>query len=126
MIRRLGTRYCVSMLRTVTSILPRMCLIFGTLFGFTAPASAQDAVAPPASCNMELTVELSPDVPNPADPGFLSSLLSDHPGYALTFIRQESGSVVVLEFNGPGPNYLCEDVVDAMRKDSRVESVDVN
>jgi hypothetical protein len=110
----------------MTSDIARMCLICGTLLGFLPPATAQDSAAPPVRCNMELTVELSPDVPNPADPGFLSSLLNDHPGYALTLLRQEGGSVVVLEFSGPGPDYVCEDVLDAIRKDSRVESVDVD
>jgi hypothetical protein len=35
------------------------------------------AAASPAVCDRRLSVELTPDVPNPRDPGFLSSLLSN-------------------------------------------------
>jgi len=38
------------------------------------------AIASPAVCNMRLSVELTPDVPNPVDLGFLSSLLSNQAG----------------------------------------------
>jgi hypothetical protein len=82
--------------------------------------------APPASCDMRLSVELTPDVPNPGDVGFLTSLLGDHTGYQLTLRRQRDGSVLVLELTGPGPDYLCRNVVEAMRKDGRVLSVRVH
>jgi hypothetical protein len=75
---------------------------------------------------MRLTVELTPDVPNPTDVGFLSSLLSNHSNYRLTLSQQRSDSVMVLELNGPGPDYRCQDVVETMRKDGRVLSVHVD
>jgi hypothetical protein len=81
---------------------------------------------PPAPCDMGLSIELTPDVPNPGDVGFLSSLLGDHTGYQLTLRRQHDGSVLVLELTGPGPDYLCRNVVEAMRKDGRVLSVYVH
>lgn len=84
------------------------------------------AAAPLASCDMQLTVELTPDVPDPRDDGFLSSLLGSHTGYQLTLRQQPNSSSVVLELTGPGPSYRCDQVVDAMRKDGRVQSVHVH
>jgi hypothetical protein len=43
----------------------------------------------------------------------------------LTLRRQRDGSVIVLELTGPGPDYLCRNVIEAMRKDGRVLSVRV-
>ena len=77
-------------------------------------------------CNLGLSVELTPDVPNPLDAGFLSSLLSNQASYRLTLLRQRSGSVIVIELTGPGPEYRCQDVVQAMRKDARVRSIHVH
>jgi hypothetical protein len=96
-------------------------LIVMALLGSTAAAAA-----PPAPCDMRLSVELTPDVPNPGDVGFLGSLLGDHTGYQLSLRRQRDGSVIVLELTGPGPDYLCRNVVEAMRKDGRVLSVNVH
>ncbi len=62
-------------------------------------------------------------VPNPSDVGFLSSLLGDHTGYQLTLRRQRDGFVIVLELTGPGPDYLCRNVAEAIRRDGRVLSV---
>jgi hypothetical protein len=84
------------------------------------------AAAPAAPCDVRLSVALTPDVPNAGDVGFLSSLLGDHTGYQLTLRRQRAGSVIVLELTGPGPDYLCRNVVEAMRKDGRVLSVRVH
>jgi hypothetical protein len=79
---------------------------------------------PPAACDMRLNVGLTPDVPNPRDEGFLSSLLSNNPGYRLTFLRQAPGSIV-LDLTGPGPAYSCRKVIETMRRDARVASVAV-
>jgi hypothetical protein len=86
--------------------------------------SSTTVAAPPAPCDLHLNVALTPDVPDPRDEGFLSSLLDNHPGYQLTFQRQQQGSVV-LDLTGPGPAYICRKVVDTMRRDARVLSVDV-
>jgi hypothetical protein len=82
-----------------------------------------DAAASPAACNIRLSVELTPDVPNPLDSGFLSSLLSNQASYRLTLRGSHSGSVIVLELAGPGPEYRCQNVVEAMRRDGRVLSI---
>ena len=81
--------------------------------------------APPAHCDLRLTIELTPDVPDPGDAGFLSSLLGDHPGYRLAILRKPDASVIDVDLTGPGPEYLCRDVIEAIRKDGRVRSVHV-
>jgi hypothetical protein len=85
-----------------------------------AASSGLCAADPPPSarCALRLQVQLSPDVPDPRDPGFLSSLASN-PGYTLTWVSA-SGFSVVLELAGPGTDYLCHDEVAQIRKDSRV------
>jgi hypothetical protein len=99
--------------------------ILGAVMLVAVVGSNTAAAAPPPPCDMRLTVELTPDVPNPRDLGFLSSLLGDHPGYRLFLRREREGSVIVLELSGPGPDYGCQDVVEAMRRDGRVLSVHV-
>jgi hypothetical protein len=107
-----------------------LALISGVLISVLAalvPASASEPAtdAPPATCAMRLGVVLTPDIPNPADPGFLSSLLSNHSSYQLTLQRAEPHSVLVLELYGPGPESSCQNVIETMRRDARVLAVDV-
>jgi hypothetical protein len=87
-----------------------------------AAGSVAADVAP--TCNRHLSVELTPDVPNPRDLAFLSSLLTQ-PGFQLAWVGQE-GSVIELELTGPGPDDQCRAVIAAMRKDSRVQSITVH
>ena len=74
-------------------------------------------------CMMHLVVELTPDVPNPKDEGFLSSLVNDHPASQLNWVKKIDMSFVALDLSGPGPLDHCEDVVDTIRRDGRVLSV---
>jgi hypothetical protein len=46
------------------------------------------AAAQPAACHRHLSVELTPDVPNPRDLAFLSSLLTQ-PGFQLSWTGSE-------------------------------------
>jgi hypothetical protein len=92
---------------------------FSTLFLSEAAAAAE----PPKACRIHLLVELTPDVPDPRNVGFLSSLLSNHVSYQLTFNQERDGSIVDLELTGPGPDYRCQNVVKAMRRDGRVLSI---
>lgn len=85
---------------------------------------ADDPMAPP-KCAMRLSVEVTPDVPNPSDAGFISSLLGNHAGYQLFLLRVASDTRVELQLQGPGPNERCQEVVDDMDDDGRVESIDV-
>jgi hypothetical protein len=91
-----------------------------------AAASSPASAASPSPCAMRLSVELTPDVPNPRDLGFLSSLLSNHPDYQLTLQYEHDGSVIVLDLAGPGPEYQCQNVIETMRRDARVLSVHVD
>jgi hypothetical protein len=88
-----------------------------------AAASNPASASAPRPCDLRLTVALTPDVPNPRDPGFLSSLLSNHPSYQLILLQQRDSSVIGVELTGPGPESGCSDVVETMRRDGRVLSV---
>jgi hypothetical protein len=114
----------MKMYRWLTLIAATLITALGFLFLAAAGTSAH--AAPAASCDMRLIVELTPDVPNPDDPGFLSSLLSNQAGYRLSLQEQESDSVVVLDLAGPGPAYECQNVVETLRRDARVLSVRVD
>jgi hypothetical protein len=93
-------------------------VLLAAVLGF-GQAEADVAV----TCNRHLSVELTPDVPNPRDLAFLSSLLTQ-PGFRLDWVGQ-SGSVIELDLSGPGPDDQCRAVIAAMRKDSRVQSITV-
>ncbi len=85
-------------------------------------------IAAPAPCDLRVTIQFTPDVPKPTDTGFLSSLLSDHPGYRLTVVQPAAGSGTsgtVLELTGIGPEDECQKVLATIRKDSRVQSVQI-
>jgi hypothetical protein len=82
--------------------------------------------APPGVCDVRLTVELTPDVPNPADEGFLDSLLSNQVDYQLSLRRERSNTLLVVELIGPGPDYRCRDAIESIRRDGHVLSVHVN
>jgi hypothetical protein len=79
--------------------------------------------APSDTCDLRLTVELTPDVPDASDAGFISSLLNNHPDYRLDLLRQDGPSLIELDLAGPGPEYLCQRVIETMRRDARVLSV---
>jgi hypothetical protein len=100
----------------------RGCLL-GTALVAMASASGDAAAAAPERCDKYLTVELTPDVPNPRDLAFLSSLLTV-PGYQLVW-RQQNGTAIEVELTGPGPEDQCRAVIAAMRKDGRVQSIQV-
>jgi hypothetical protein len=88
-------------------------------------ASSMAEAAPPATCAERLTIKLTPDVPDPSDAGFLSSLLSNQVGYRLLLLGETDDSNIVLDLLGPGPGYRCRDAIQTMSKDSRVLSIRV-
>jgi hypothetical protein len=113
-----------AVMSAVVGILPAvLSTVVGVLLSIAAGSTA--AAASPAACDMRLSIELTPDVPDPRDEGFLSSLLNNHPGYQLTLQPQDTGSVIVLDLTGPGPEYRCRNVVETMRRDARVLSIDL-
>jgi hypothetical protein len=84
------------------------------------------SAAEPAPCDVRLTVELTPDVSDPTDEGFLGSLLSNQVDYLLSLRRERSDSLLVLELTGPGPAYRCRHAIEAIRRDGHVLSVHVS
>jgi hypothetical protein len=114
----------MKMYRWLTLIVAVLITVFEVLI--FAGASSTANAASPAPCAMRLRVELTPDVPNPDDVGFLSSLLSNQAGYRLTLQPQDDQSVIVLDLTGPGPDYRCQNVIETMRRDARVLSVHVD
>jgi hypothetical protein len=97
--------------------------IVGAVLIATALAASTAVAQVPPTCHRHLSVELTPDVPNPRDLAFLSSLLTQ-PGFQLAWAGQ-NGSAVELELSGPGPDDQCRAVIAAMRKDTRVQSITV-
>ena len=95
------------------------------LFVATQPACADPPIAAP-TCSLRLSVEVTPDVPDPTDAGFVSSLLGNHPGYQLYFLGKVDDTHVNLQLQGPGPGERCREIVDSMRNDGRVASIDVS
>jgi hypothetical protein len=98
--------------------------LLGAALITTALAVGTVAAQTPPTCHRHLSVELTPDVPNPRDLAFLSSLLTQ-PGFQLSWTGQ-NGSVVELDLSGPGPDDQCRAVIAAMRKDGRVQSITVS
>jgi hypothetical protein len=97
--------------------------VFGLLP--TDAVDADEPIAPP-QCSMRLSVEVTPDVPNPGDGAFLSSLLGNHSGYQLFLLRVVDDTHVNLQLQGPGPAERCQAVLDSVRNDGRVLSVQAN
>ena len=89
-----------------------------------AMAAAASSAGEP-TCDVKLAVQLTPDVPDPRSSSFLSSLVGD-PGYQLIWRGHRDDQMTEeLELMGPGPDYRCHAVVDAMRKDARVQSIQI-
>ena len=93
---------------------------------FVAASSTAHAATPLAPCDVRLSVVLTPDVPNPHDLGFLSSLLSNQVDFQLTLEPQDDPSVIVVDLTGPGPEDRCRNAIETMRRDGRVLSVHVD
>jgi hypothetical protein len=105
---------------------PRRTATLGAVLLATTLVSNTAFAGPRAGCDVRLTVELTPDIPNPTDEGFLGSLLSNQLDYVLSLRRERSDSLLVLELIGPGPAYRCHNAIEAIRRDGHVLSVHVN
>jgi hypothetical protein len=101
-----------------TSSWTALCAAALAVTGVTGTAVAE-------TCDRQLAVQLTPDVPDPRDAGFLSSLLGNQVEYRLTFLGQADDSDIRLELSGPGPAYRCREVIHSMRKDGRVVTIRV-
>ena len=72
-----------------------------------AAAALASGLADPAAaavCDRRLTVELTPDVPDPRDTGFLSSLLSNEVDYHLVFRGWTDDTNIVIIHRSPRKN----------------------
>jgi len=85
-----------------------------------APVQAEQ----PAQCDLHLIVHLTPDVPDPAASGFLSSLLTD-PNFRLALLGKVGDRDVAMELSGPGSAENCAHVIDGMRRDARIVSIEI-
>jgi hypothetical protein len=96
-------------------------------FGLFAASTGKgdEPVAPP-QCSMRLSVEVTPDVPNPGNGAFISSLLGNHTDYQLYLLRVVDDTHVILRLQGPGPAERCQAVVDSISNDGRVLSIDTS
>jgi hypothetical protein len=99
-------------------------IVIAALLGplVTLRVSADQPVAAP-KCALRLAVQVTPDVPNPGDGEFISSLLGNHPGYQLFLLQAVDDTNVILQLQGPGSADRCQAVVDSMRNDGRVLSI---
>jgi hypothetical protein len=86
------------------------------------PLSADAPMAAP-QCALRLSVEVTPDVENPADPGFISSLLGNNVGFQLFLLNRVDDTHVNLQLQGPGEASNCRAVVKSMREDGRISSI---
>ena len=104
-----------------------VAVIGGALFLLPAmhPLRADPPMSPP-TCAMRLSLEVTPDVPDPTDGGFLSSLLGHHPTYQLFLLSRDDDTHVTLQLQGPGPAERCREVLTSMSHDGRVQSIQEN
>jgi hypothetical protein len=87
------------------------------------PWAAAHADAP-LQCDVHLLVHLTPDVPDAAASGFLSSLLTN-PNYRLSVLGKVGDRGVAMELSGPGAADSCAQVVDGMRRDARIVAIEI-
>jgi hypothetical protein len=106
----------------------RLCTIIGVALSMLLGMSASNADQPmPAPrCAVRLSIAVTPDVPDPSNSGFISSLLGDHAEYQLFLLSRDDDTHVTLQLQGPGPAERCHAVIDSMRNDGRVQSIRVN
>ena len=74
-------------------------------------------------CDVRLALTLTPDVPNPQDPGFLGAILSS-PQYQLTWVSG-SDTQATVQLTGPGPSSQCQRAVDKLSRDAHVVNAKV-
>ena len=92
-----------------------ICAASAALLG----AGHSNAVAADADrCQARLELRLTPDVPNPRAPAFLSALTAD-PLYELKWI-DGTDSTAVLELEGPATDYHCENEIGRISRDAHV------
>jgi len=80
----------------------------------------------PALCEVRLKIVAAPDKTDPHHTGLLKSLRSAHRAYRLTLQSPEvDNDAVTVDLAGPGPQTNCRAVIEAIRADARVSSVEL-
>jgi hypothetical protein len=79
--------------------------------------------APPASCDVRLAVQLTPDAASTRNHGFLTSLVAD-PQYDLRWIQGDD-TIAIVELIGPGSDDQCSEGVNRLGRSSHVVTVRV-
>ena len=96
------------------------------LFISTAITAAFSIAAPaagPTSCDVRLSLQLTPDAASTQSPGFLTALVAD-PRYQLTWIQGSDTSAIV-QLTGPGSDSQCSEGIDRLGRSSHVQDVKV-
>ena len=88
-----------------------------------ALAAGDVEAAEQGACDVRVAVELTPDVPNARDPGFLDSLMAD-PTFLLTWVS-DTDSGIVVDLTGPGPGERCKDALQELSRNTHVLNVTV-
>jgi hypothetical protein len=102
----------------------RIFILAAVALGIAATTAESDAQAP-ATCTLRLLVQLSGEVEDSRDPGFLSSLVGT-PGFVLTWISASKPDMTVtLKLTGQSSDYACRQEVERIRNDARVDELTV-
>jgi len=73
------------------------------------------------ACRARIEVTLDPEVNDPRDPSFLSSLLAT-PGYQLTWVSGND-ETTIYDLKGPASDNGCADMIEQIGKSSAVLNV---
>jgi hypothetical protein len=87
------------------------------------PNTGNGESAVPDRCHARLVVTLTPDVPNPRDPSFLSAL-SANPLYTLAWV-EGNDSTAVVDLTGPATDYHCADEIRRLSRDAHIMDLKV-
>jgi hypothetical protein len=93
------------------------------LAGLCVLGPADVRSAPPDRCHARLSLTLTPDVPNPRDPSFLSTLTAN-PLYSLIWVEGNDTTAVV-DLTGPATDYHCEDEIRRLSRDAHIMDLQV-
>lgn len=107
----------------VPSLGPLVAAIVAGLLPITASHLRADEPIATPMCALHLLVELTPDVVDPGAGDFVSSLLGNHPGFQLFVVQVVDDTHLILQLQGPGAIDQCQSVLDSMRNDGRVVSI---
>jgi hypothetical protein len=79
--------------------------------------------AVPDRCHARLSLKLTPDIPNPRDPTFLSTLTAN-PLYQITWVEGDDTTAVV-DLTGPATDFHCEDEIRRLGRDAHIMDLKV-